>query len=130
MEQGWKISISIGIRKKKKQGKQQNVTIALFTFNENPWAGFLSSMHFWLSFWLRFFFRGLPFRQKYKKSQETILCRDGNNDGRNMDKELGKMLCKGNWKWGENKQEHTCSYDAPNATEPANKSTVTILTFS
>lgn len=33
-------------KKKKKQGKQQNVTIALFTFNENPWAGFLSSMHF------------------------------------------------------------------------------------
>lgn len=46
MEQGWKISIFIGIKKKKKQGKQQNVTIALFTFNENPWAGFLSSMHF------------------------------------------------------------------------------------
>lgn len=47
MEQGWKILIFTGIKKKKKkQGKQQNVTIALFTFNENPWAGFLSSMHF------------------------------------------------------------------------------------
>lgn len=135
MEQGWKISIYIGIRKKKKKKETRKTakcdTIALFTFNENPWAGFLSSMHFWLSFWLRFFFRGLPFRQKYKKkSQETIPCRDGNNDGRSTGKELGKCYEKEVGNWGENKQEHTCSYDAPNATEPANKSAVTIVTFS
>lgn len=50
MEQGWKISIYIGIRKKKKKKETRKTakcdTIALFTFNENPWAGFLSSMHF------------------------------------------------------------------------------------
>lgn len=91
-------------KKKKKKETRKTAkcdTIALFTFNENPWAGFLSSMHFWLSFWLRFFFRGLPFRQKYKKkSQETIPCRDGNNDGRSTGQRVGEMLWKGSWKLG------------------------------
>lgn len=60
-------------KKKKKQGKQQNVTIALFTFNENPWAGFLSSMHFWLSFWLRFFFADCRFVKNIKNLKKRFL---------------------------------------------------------
>lgn len=121
-------------KKKKKKETRKTAkcdTIALFTFNENPWAGFLSSMHFWLSFWLRFFFADCRFVKNIKKNRkkrflvETEIMMDGVQG-----KELGKCYEKEVGNWGENKQEHTCSYDAPNATEPANKSAVTIVTFS
>lgn len=99
MEQGWKISIYIGIRKKKKKKETRKTakcdTIALFTFNENPWAGFLSSMHFWLSFWLRFFFADCRFVKNIKKNRkkrflvETEIMMDGVQG-----KELGKCYEK------------------------------------
>lgn len=40
----------------------------------------------------------------------------------------GKERC-GRWKRGENEREHTCSYDARNATEAANKFPVTLRSY-
>lgn len=61
-------------KKKKKQGKQQNVTIALFTFNENPWAGFFKFDAFLIILLITlFFFADCRFVKNIKNRKKRFL---------------------------------------------------------